>query len=198
MRPPAANSARGRHLQAHLRSAAIGNEAPSASRETLRADARVWKVSLANAQENPLRTDCLDNNRIRIGWDEYGEDPTDEIEAKKSGAKPLNAFINRMTVGDVVVSCRSDTCTDAIGIVTGDYEWLDDDGLGYRRSRSVRWLWKGEPVSVREEMNGYSFTLSTVYSISRRFTIQKVEGLPQGAGRDEDPDDRSSLRACDR
>lgn len=164
-------------------SAAIGNAAPSASSETLRADACVWKVSLANAQENPLRTDCLKNNRIRIGWDEYGEDPTDEIEAKKSGAKPLNAFINRMAVGDVVVSCRSDTCTDAVGIVTGDYEWLPDDGLGYyRRSRSVRWLWKGEPVSVREEMNGYSFTLSTVYSISRRFSVQKVKDFLKARG----------------
>ena len=164
-------------------SAAIGNAAPSASSETLRADACVWKVSLANAQENPLRTDCLKNNRIRIGWDEYGEDPTDAIEAKKSGAKALNAFLNRMAVGDVVVSCRSDTCTDAVGIVTGDYEWLTDDGLGYyRRSRSVRWLWKGEPVSVREEMNGYSFTLSTVYSISRRFSVQKVKDFLKARG----------------
>lgn len=38
----------------------------------------------------------------------------------------MNAFINTMKVGDVVMSCYSSRTIDAIGIVTGEYEWHDN------------------------------------------------------------------------
>ena len=68
----------------------------------------------------------MENNHIRIGWDGYGEMITDETEYFDGGRNVLNAFINRMKVGDLVFSCYSSTTVDAIGVVTGEYEWHDE------------------------------------------------------------------------
>ena len=140
---------------------------------------KVWKVSLGGTYKNPLRDDCLKHNRIRIGcWGNEESDSciTKVIEEGGSGAKPLNAFFNRMKRGDLVVSCYSQTETDAIGIIEGDVEWLTKSQYDdYRLCRKVRWLWKGAPEDVSSFMDDYNFTLSTVYSITRRFTPARIQ-----------------------
>ena len=86
----------------------------------------IWKVSLEGAGENPTRSECFEKGHIRIGWDGYGMEITDETDFYAGGRKPLNAFINRMRIGDVVLSCYSASVIDAIGVVTGEYEWHDE------------------------------------------------------------------------
>ena len=87
----------------------------------------IWKVSLEGTGDNPTRTECLKNGHIRIGWDEYKEKITDQTDFSAYGGKnPLNAFINRMQIGDVVLSCYSASTIDAIGVITGDYEWHNE------------------------------------------------------------------------
>lgn len=140
---------------------------------------RVWKVSLAQSRENELRDDCLTHGRIRIDlWGNEAHDLNDVsalIDARCRGSRPLHAFCNRMKKGDVVVSCYSSTQTDAVGIVVGDCEFLSEEiDRGYPLSRKVKWLWKGEPVEIADFMDGYSFTLNTVYSITNRFTTNRV------------------------
>ena len=79
----------------------------------------IWKVSLEGTGDNPTRTECLKNGHIRIGWDEYKEKITDQTDFSAYGGKnPLNAFINRMQIGDVVLSCYSASTIDAIGVIT--------------------------------------------------------------------------------
>ena len=41
-------------------------------------DPTIWKVSLEGTYDNPTRRECLDNEHIRIGWDEYGPDITEQ------------------------------------------------------------------------------------------------------------------------
>ena len=66
----------------------------------------IWKVSLYGTGDNPIRTECLKNGHIRIGWDDYGKDITDETDFTAYGGKVvLNAFMNRMQIGDIVLSC---------------------------------------------------------------------------------------------
>lgn len=107
-------------------------------------DATIWKVSLCGTGDNPVRRDCMKNGYIRIGWDGYGENITEQTDWSihdGEGRSILNAFMNTMKIGDVVMSCYSSRTVDAIGIVTGDYEWHDefDD---YKRVRRVKWLVK--------------------------------------------------------
>ena len=125
-------------------------------------DPAVWKVSLGGAHDNPVRTDCMENEHIRIGWDDYGPDVSDRLDELPSGKRVLNAFLNVMRIGDIVLSCYSSTEIDAVGVVTGDYEW-DDSYNSYKRLRKVKWLVKNIRENIVEINKGYQMTLATVY-----------------------------------
>ncbi len=127
-------------------------------------DANIWKVSLFRTGDNPIRTECMKNNHIRIGWDVLGEDLSQVDETDSDGRAILNAFYDRMQIGDIVFSCYSSRSIDAIGVVTGDAEWHDEYD-NYKRVRKVEWLIKGINEDIYE-MNGHtSMTLATVYRL---------------------------------
>lgn len=127
----------------------------------------IWKVSLWSTGDNPTRTECLENGHIRIGWDDYGAEITEDTDfAEQGGKKVLNAFISRMKIGDIVFSCYSSTTIDAIGVVTGEYEWCGEqyeDGLN--RRRKVNWIVKGINEDIVDINGGSTMTLSTVYRL---------------------------------
>lgn len=127
----------------------------------------IWKVSLRSAGDNSTRTECIENGHIRIGWDEYGPDITDDTDFSKIGGKNvLTSFVYRMQKGDIVFSCYSSTTIDAIGVVTGDYEWCDGRyGDGLNRLRKVNWLVKGINENIVEINGGATMTHSTVYKL---------------------------------
>ena len=127
-------------------------------------DAVIWKVSLGGTYDNEVRSECLKNGHIRIGWDDYGENYEEQSAYEHGGRIVLDAFYNKMTEGDIVLSCYSNKLVDAIGIVEGEPEWHDEYN-GYKRLRKVRWLVKGikEDISV---IMGKSMTLSTVYRLN--------------------------------
>lgn len=123
----------------------------------------VWKVSLAGTGENEIRTDCMKNGHIRIGWSEYGDvDFNDFSNYTNGGSVILKAFQNTMKTGDIVVSCYSEKTIDAIGIITGDY-FYNKDGGEYPRYRDVKWLVKGINENIVSLNGGKKFTLSTIY-----------------------------------
>ena len=101
----------------------------------------VWKVSLEGSGDNPTRTECLNNNHVRIGYDSYGETPPDTYEKGDNGRNILNAFYYKMQIGDIVFSCYSNKIIDAIGVITGEPEW-HDEYEHYKRLRNVKWLVK--------------------------------------------------------
>lgn len=127
---------------------------------------KIWKVSLEGTGDNPTRTDCLDNGHIRIGWGQYGdvEDFNDYEDYSDGGKAILKAFQTGMQIGDLVVSCYSAKETDAIGIITGDYEYRKEGGA-YPRYRTVKWLVKNIRYDIRELNDNRMLTLSTVYRL---------------------------------
>lgn len=141
-------------------------------------EAIVWKVSLSCTGDNPVRRDCMKNGYIRIGWDGYGENITDETDwsiHNGEGKTILNAFINTMKVGDIVMSCYSSRTIDAIGIVTGEYEW-HDNFEHYKRVRRVKWLVKGINEDIVKLNDDKTMTLGTVYRLNA-ITLDKVKSL---------------------
>ena len=141
-------------------------------------EAIVWKVSLSGTGDNPVRRDCMKNGYIRIGWDGYGENITEETDwsiHNGEGKTILNAFINTMKVGDVVMSCYSSRTIDAIGIVTGEYEW-HDNFEHYKRVRRVKWLVKDINDDIVKLNDDKTMTLGTVYRLNA-ITLDKVKSL---------------------
>ncbi len=125
----------------------------------------VWKVSLYGTGDNPIRRECLENGHIRIGWDDYGKDITDDMDYYQGGARVLNAFINKMDIGDLVVSCYSATTTDAIGVLRSEYEW-DDDYEEFNRLRKVEWLVRGIEENIVEINAGKRMSNQSIYKLN--------------------------------
>ena len=126
---------------------------------------KIWKVSLMKTGENDIRKDCMENNRIRIGFDKYGETINDETIFDDGGSRVLSAFIDKMEIGDIVLSCYSEKTIDAIGVVTSEYKW-NNDFPQYKRYREVKWLAKGLNHNILKINNGTKFTLGTVYQLN--------------------------------
>ena len=125
----------------------------------------IWKVSLASTGDNPVRDYCMKHGCIRIGWDEYGENITDDMDYYVGGKTVLNAFLSRMQPGDIILSCYTAYSVDAIGIVTGEPEWHPEFDH-YKRLRTVKWLVQGKNIGIAEFRLEKSLTLSTVYRLN--------------------------------
>lgn len=128
----------------------------------------IWKVSLGGTGDNPIRKDCLQNGHIRISWEQYGDiDFSADNPNVTDGKNILRTFQDSdiMKIGDIVVSCYSQADTDAIGIITGDYEYRADGGE-YPRYREVKWLASGFRHNILGINNGKRMTLGTVYRLS--------------------------------
>lgn len=141
-------------------------------------DAAVWKVSLYGTGDNPIRKECMEKGHIRIGWDDYGpaiSEETDWSIYNGEGKRILSAFIYDMKVGDVVMSCYSNQTIDAIGIVTGDYEYVDSYSE-FKRVRKVNWILKGINENIISLNDGKTLTLGTVYRLNA-ITLDKVKTL---------------------
>lgn len=141
-------------------------------------DAVVWKVSLCGTGDNPVRKECMDNGHIRIGWDDYGPVISDETNwsiYNGEGKRILDAFMNSMKIGDIVMSCYTNTTIDAIGVVVGDYEFIDSYH-DYKRVRKVNWILKNINENIVEMNDGKTMTLSTVYRLNS-ITLDNVKAL---------------------
>ena len=125
----------------------------------------IWKVSLASTGDNSIRDYCMKHGCIRIGWDEYGETITDDMDYHVGGKTVLNAFLSRMQPGDIVLSCYTAHSIDAIGVVTGEPEW-HPEFEHYKRLRTVKWLVQRKNIGITEFRLEKSLTLSTVYRLN--------------------------------
>ena len=141
-------------------------------------NAVVWKVSLAGTGDNDVRRECMENNHIRIGWDGYGpviSDETDWSVYNGEGKQILDAYINKMKIGDIVMSCYSSQTIDAIGVVAGEYEF-EDKFPNYKRVRRVNWLVKNINENIVEMNDGKTMTLGTVYRLNS-ITLDNVKSI---------------------
>ncbi|HJK77421.1 MAG TPA: AAA family ATPase [Methanocorpusculum sp.] len=125
----------------------------------------IWKVSLYGAGENAVKTDCFENNRIRISV----------YESDDNGKTILNAFMNKMRIGDVVLSLYSNKEIDGIGIITGPAEDLDDVET-YRRSRPVHWVATNIRVNILTYNDNKVLTTGTVYRLPS-MTLETVKEI---------------------
>ena len=163
-------------------------------------DADVWKVSLKRTGDNDVRKDCMEKGYIRIGWDEYGDDVSDETDGSirnDKGKLILDAYINKMKVGDIVMSCYSSKEIDAIGVITGKYRY-DESLPAYKRIRPVHWLIKGKRENIVETNGGKEMVESTVYRL-KSIHVEDVEAILEkyGVFIEQEKDDKPYVMVID-
>lgn len=124
---------------------------------------KIWKVSLGGSGDNVIKKDCYENSRIRFG---YKEDFPKSLENYDKLNNPLNGLYNRMTIGDIVVSLNSNKSINQIGIVSGEYEYLEKED-DYKHSRTVKWLFKKPEIVDFFEINNNSvFSNPAIHEIN--------------------------------
>lgn len=163
-------------------------------------DADVWKVSLKRTGDNDVRKDCMEKGYIRIGWDEYGDDISDETDGSSRNDKGkliLDAYINKMKVGDIVMSCYSSKEIDAIGVITDDYRY-DESLPAYKRIRPVHWLIKGKRENIVEINGGKEMVESTVYHLNS-ISLEDVKAILEkyGVFIEQEKDDKPYVMVID-
>ena len=166
----------------------------------INSESDVWKVSLKRTGDNDVRKDCMENGYIRIGWDEYGDEISDETDGSSrndKGKTILNAYINKMKVGDIVMSCYSSKEIDAIGVITGEYRY-DESLPAYKRIRPVHWLIKGKRENIVETNGGKEMVESTVYRL-KSIHVEDVEAILEkyGVFIEQEKDDKPYVMVID-
>lgn len=183
-----------RLCEAAERSKLVGNQYGITS------ESDVWKVSLKRTGDNDVRKDCMEKGYIRIGWDEYGADISDETDwsiRNEKGKQILDAYVNKMKVGDIVMSCYSSKEIDAIGVIADDYRY-DESLPAYKRIRPVHWLIKGKRENIVETNGGKEMVESTVYRLNS-ISLEDVEAILEkyGVFIEQEKDDKPYVMVID-
>ena len=113
---------------------------------TMKKHPRIWGMLLGGMGASELKKYCFENDVIRFGWDRVSDDDAETYYAEENRGRKLAKhqvydFIYSIEIGDVVVIAKSLTSIDAVGVITGEYEY-DDSKDEYQRTRQVIWLVK--------------------------------------------------------
>lgn len=144
----------------------------TAHNQVMEGNKKVWKISLGGSGKNWLKEECFKDNQIRIGWDEEG---TDFIEDGDYPSDTLYYFYEGMSVGDIVFSLGDQKHIDAIGIITGEPEWLEAEE-DFKRSREVEWIATDIYENIYELNGKTNLVQQTIYELWR-LSINDVNNL---------------------
>ena len=130
-------------------------------------NAQVWGIILGGNWGPDLKQRCFDDGVIRIGWPDSPEVIDEDTEGLSDKSKRmLLYFQDEMEIGDLVVVRETGETIDAIGVVTGDYEF-DISDTDFPRKRTVKWLITNESINILTLNGGFIFDRKTIYPLSR-------------------------------
>ena len=116
---------------------------------TIPAKSKIWGMFLGGSGNTSVKAECFQNNEIRLGFHDISDDNLDDLGVNSCKKRMITSFINLMEVGDLVLIAENTKSIDAIGVITGDYEF-DESREDYARKRKVRWLIKNESHDITE------------------------------------------------
>ncbi len=150
--------------------------------------AQAWKISIDGTGPSERRRECFRRGQARIGWGHVGDlgnqrRPASQQEAfdaeSATNQNTLMAFAEGIKVGDLLLCISSAKTVQAVGVVAGDYEFDDSEPElwgDYLHTRRVNWLATDLDLDLVNMNGGKSFTLKTVYPLTR-MSPAEVMGL---------------------
>jgi len=137
-------------------------------------DAKVWKISILGTGKNNVKDYCFEHGIAAIDWGKTGDLSEGENNDyfKSLGKNNKNSIVNftqEVSEGDVILCIDSNKSVQAIGVVNGDYKYVEAgiEGHGYPHHLPVNWLNHDFSVSFHELNNKKQFTLQTCYELKR-------------------------------
>lgn len=156
---------------------------------TLKPNAKIWKLSIDGVKSSRVRDYCFENNLAAIGWGDTGDMSSEERSAEEQdyfeslGAlakSSIMEFSNRMAEGDIVVCVKGQWSIQAVGVVSGEYQFREEgiEGRsGFCHVIPVEWLATGLDVNLYELNDNTRLTLKTCYELTRFTPIELYEVL---------------------
>ena len=156
---------------------------------TLKSNAKIWKLSIDGVKSSRVRDYCFENNIAAIGWgdtgdmssEERGAEEQDYFESLGALAKSsIMEFSNRMAEGDIVVCVKGQWSIQAVGVVSGDYQFREEgveDRSDFCHVIPVDWLATELDVNLYELNDNTRLTLKTCYQLTRFTSIELYEVL---------------------
>ncbi|HAS6021675.1 TPA: AAA domain-containing protein [Vibrio vulnificus] len=160
---------------------------------TLKPSAKIWKLSIDGVKSSRVRDYCFANNLAAIGWGNTGDmssegrsaEEQDYFESLGALAKSsIMEFSNRMAEGDIVVCVKGQWSIQAVGVVSGDYQFREEgveDRSDFCHVMPVDWLATGLDVNLYELNDNTRLTLKTCYELTRFTSIELYEVLEKSA-----------------
>jgi 5-methylcytosine-specific restriction protein B len=141
----------------------------------VRAEPRIWKISIDGTGPSKVRDYCFKHGQARIGWGDSGDLRCVDVDGLALGTNDkssLRNFSADIQAGDVLLCIRSVTEVQAIGVVTGEYHYDKEPPSAlaaplYQHVLPVKWLATGLSLSVLVLNANTRFTLKTVYELPR-------------------------------
>ncbi|WP_258070291.1 AAA family ATPase [Vibrio jasicida] len=164
---------------------ASANNQPS----TLKPDAKIWKLSVDGVKPSKVRDYCFDNELAAIGWGNSGDMSLEERTIEESayfnklGAlakSSIMEFSGRMSEGDIVVCVKGQWSIQAVGVVSGDYQYREqgiEDRSDFCHVMPVKWLATNLDVNLYALNDNTRLTLKTCYELTRFNTTELYELL---------------------
>ena len=149
-------------------------------------DREIWKMSLGNtlAGEDYIYDDCIDNGYASLGygWDidftgcdgrtKVGQTIkkyfSDDEEFSDYAITAVDTFINRISIGDLIVVSDGNSKIRAIGEVSSPYFYDQEAETGFfHQKRKVQWHRIFKPSLPREALLEKSLSQITIYNLKR-------------------------------
>lgn len=142
-------------------------------------DAKVWKISIDGTGPSPRREECFEIGQMRIGWANVGNlsdpaRPAEQLDAfekeSPTNKNSLRAFSEEVKPGDIVLCIKSQTAIQAVGVVTGDYQFDTNNPERWRdfvHVRNVNWISTGLNADIRDLNKNVLLTMKTIYELGR-------------------------------
>jgi len=151
-----------------------------------------FKMSVGGKYNPEVESFCFQNDYLALGWGgdvnfsvlpkekkwELARDAIkklmverDSYHADKSFAvQAMYFFKDGVEIGDIVIVAKGLDQVQAIGQVTGDYEYRPEliPGMGYEHFRRVKWLIKDAAIPV-EKILSKNFSQQSIYKINPSF-----------------------------
>lgn len=175
--------------------------------DMIHSESAIWKVSLGERKLDQIFDECIKSGDIAIGWldeldlsDMNYEDILNELgEESEFGNKPtqnantINAFVNEMTIGDIVFVYDSQQTIRMIGVIKEGYRY--DSKFSYRHRRGVEWFKDlNYPINIHQ-YNGYkNLTMKTVYQLVRVTMSDVLEMITIHSIQKQSYDDKKEIR----
>ncbi len=160
---------------------------------------RVWKMSLGNSlgDDAYIFEECVENGYALLGYgaqQDFSECTNRQQiqERLKTNGHPVdsdayeltavNAFVNKMAIGDLIVVTEGNLKFRAIGEISGAYRLLnrEEQGDTYGQSRDVKWLRVYKPSLPHDQLMNNQFSQMTIYELKpSAIDMEKLASLLQ-------------------